>query len=145
MNLISKIRDAWGWIGIDPIEVVGENDFGNLIVRDVDDQYWRICPEDVYCKVIAESREKLTELSNDQEFLADWKMTALVKQAKQSIGPLADRQKYCLAIPSILGGAYEAANLKSISLIELIEFSGYIGEQLHDLPDGSKIELTVVG
>ena len=56
IDLISEIRDAWGWEGIDPLEVVGENGFGNPIIKDVDGNYWRMCPEDVYCKIANEIR-----------------------------------------------------------------------------------------
>jgi len=28
MNILKEIKDSWGWVGIDPEEVVGENDFG---------------------------------------------------------------------------------------------------------------------
>ena len=93
MDLISEIREAWGWVGIDPLEVVGENDFGNLIVKDVDSKYWRICPEDVYCEVIADNREELDKLSADQQFLADWYLTALVERAREHLGPLSDGRK----------------------------------------------------
>jgi len=34
MSIIDEIKKSWGWIGIQPEEVVGENDFGNLIVKD---------------------------------------------------------------------------------------------------------------
>ena len=34
MELIKHIRSAWGWSGIEPSEIVGENEFGNLMVRD---------------------------------------------------------------------------------------------------------------
>ena len=78
MNLISEIRSSWGWIGIEPEEIVGENDFGNLMIRDVEGKYWRLCPEDVYCKVVAGNRKELDALATNQEFLADWHMEALV-------------------------------------------------------------------
>jgi hypothetical protein len=81
MNLISEIRSSWGWIGIEPEEIVGENDFGNLMIRDVEGKYWRLCPEDVYCKVVAGNRKELDALATNQEFLADWHMEALVAQA----------------------------------------------------------------
>jgi hypothetical protein len=144
MDLISEIREAWGWVGINPLEVVGENDFGNLIVKDVNAKYWRICPEDVYCKVVANNREELDNLSRDQEFLADWYMTALVEQAKEHVGPLTDGRKYCLVIPGVLGGAYDVSNIKSVPLVELIRLSGDIGRQIRDLPDGAEIQLKVV-
>lgn len=107
MDLISEIREAWGWVGIDPIEVVGQNDFGNLIIRDEDDKYWRLCPEDVYCEIIAKKRQELDNLSKDQTFLVDWNMSALVEAAKGSVGLLEEGRKYCLVIPGVLGGAYD--------------------------------------
>jgi hypothetical protein len=144
MDLISEIRDAWGWVGIDPQAIVGENDFGNLIIEDTDGKYWRICPEDVYCRIVANNRDELDKLSQDQDFLADWYMTALVDQAKESVGPLTDGRKYCLVIPGVLGGAYDSSNIKSVPLVELIRLSGDIGQQIRDLPDGAKIKLKVV-
>ena len=44
MNIIQEIKESWGWVGIDPIEVVGENDFGNLMIKDSSGSYWRLCP-----------------------------------------------------------------------------------------------------
>jgi hypothetical protein len=68
MDLISEIRSAWGWVGIDPHEVVGENDFGNLIIKDTDGKYWRMCPEDVYCEIVANNRDELDKLSQDPDY-----------------------------------------------------------------------------
>ena len=144
VDLISEIRDAWGWVGIDPLEVVGESDFGNLIIKDTDGRYWRMCPEDVYCRIVASNRDELDKLSQDQDFLEDWYMTALVDQARESVGPLTDGRKYCLVIPGVLGGAYDSSNIKSVPLVELIRLSGDIGKQIRELPDGAQIELKVV-
>ena len=144
MDLISEIREAWGWVGIDPIEVVGQNDFGNLIIRDEDDKYWRLCPEDVYCEIIAKNRQELDNLSKDQTFLVDWNMSALVEAAKGSVGLLEEGRKYCLVIPGVLGGAYDTSNIKSVPLVELVRFSGDLGKQIRDLPDGAQIKLNIV-
>jgi hypothetical protein len=86
MNLIDAIRAAWGWTGIEPQEIVGDNDFGNLIVKDVQGRYWRICPEDCYCRVVAHDRAELDRLSADQGFLRDWHMSSLVDQAYAKLG-----------------------------------------------------------
>lgn len=144
MNLISEIRSSWGWIGIEPEEIVGENDFGNLMIRDVEGKYWRLCPEDVYCKVVAGNRKELDALATNQEFLADWHMEALVAQAKQALGPLPEGRKYHLVIPGALGGEYAISNIKTAPLVELVRLSGDIGRQIKDLPDGAQIELKVV-
>jgi hypothetical protein len=78
MQLLDEVRGAWGWVGIEPVELMNDNDFGNLILKDARGQYWRLCPEDLYCEVVAGSREELDRLSKDQEFLSDWNMRGLV-------------------------------------------------------------------
>jgi hypothetical protein len=144
MNIIDEIRNAWGWIGLDPLEVVGENDFGNLIIKDVRGRYWRMTPEECTCEVIAVDRQALDALTTDQEFLHDWYMTSLVEIANQSCGPLVDDRKYCLKIPGLLGGEYVAKNLGTVPVIELLRISGDIARQVRDLPDGAQVSLQIV-
>ena len=143
MNLVEELRESWGWVGLDPIEVVGENDFGNLIIKDKSGRYWRLCPEELSCEVVAHNREELDALSHNQEFLHDWYMRNLVTEAKEKLGPLAEGRKYCLKIPGILGGEYGGSNLATVPLVELVRFSGDVANQIKDLPSGTKIELKV--
>ncbi|MEL7488204.1 MAG: T6SS immunity protein Tdi1 domain-containing protein [Pseudomonadota bacterium] len=144
MDLISEIRDAWGWTGIDPLRVVSQNDFGNLIIRDKDGKYWRLCPEDVYCEVIAKDQNELDNLSKDAEFLEDWRMSALVEAARNSVGLLTEGRAYHLVIPGALGGAYDVSNIRSAPIVELIRFSGDLGKQIRDLPDGEQVQLKLI-
>ncbi len=58
-DLITLVTDAWGWTGIAPAQIVGDNPFGNLMIEDHGGCYWRLCPEDLYCTVIARSRAEL--------------------------------------------------------------------------------------
>lgn len=139
MDLVEHIERAWGWTGIEPAAVIGENDFGNLMVRDQQGQYWRIRPEDLYCRVVAEDRAALDALIEDDAFQEDWAMAALVEEAKVKVGPLSPGRKYCLKIPGLLGGEYGGTNLASISLMELIAASGDIAFQIKDLPDGAQV------
>lgn len=144
MELIEHIEQAWGWTGIKPVKVVGENDFGNLMVRDQQGQYWRICPEDLYCKLIAEDRGVLDSLIQEEEFQKDWNVPALVEEARAKVGPLGQGRKYCLKIPGLLGGEYGGSNLASSSLVELIAASGDIAFQIKDLPDGTQIKFQII-
>ncbi|MCL2310548.1 MAG: DUF1851 domain-containing protein [Proteobacteria bacterium] len=145
MELVEEIRQSWGWAGIEPAEVIGENDFGNLIIKDKSGKYWRLCPEDCYCEVIAENRAELDAVSRNQEFLEDWYMANLVSLANAQCGPLSEGRKYCLKIPGILGGEYGGDNLATAPLVELVRFSGDIARQTQGLPDGSQVNLRVVG
>jgi hypothetical protein len=144
MSLVDEIRQSWGWVGIEPIEVVGENDFGNLIIKDEDGKYWRLCPEDCYCEVIAANRPALDQLSTDREFLHDWYMATLVSLANDKCGALTEGRKYCLKIPGVLGGEYGSDNLATAPLVELVRMSGDIARQIKELPDGAQIKLQVV-
>lgn len=141
MNLIPTITAAWGWTGIEPEKVVSQNDFGNLIIKDTSGRYWRLCPEDLYCRVIADSREVLDTLTTDPDFVHDWYMQALVDRAQQKLGPLNEGEKYYLVIPGPLGGAYAESNIQKLSLTQLISLSGDIAQQIENLPDGAKIQL----
>ena len=144
MSLIQEIKDAWGWVGIEPISIVGENDFGNLMIEDSQGRYWRLCPEDAYCEIIANSRKELDALSKHQEFLHDWYMKNLVDQAKEKLGSLDEGYKYNLVISGVLGGAYDISNIAKLPLVELIRLSGDTALQIKDLPDGTDVELKVV-
>jgi len=143
MDLISSIARGWSWKGLEPTLVVGENDFGNLLVEDVQGRYWRVCPEDLTCAVVANDRSELDALSRQQDFLRDWYMVSLVETARGLLGPLRPGYKYCLKIPGPLGGEYGGRNLATISIRELIEASGDVARQIDAMPDGAKVQLKV--
>jgi hypothetical protein len=143
MNIIDEVQASWGWTGIDPVEIVGENDFGNLMIKDAENRYWRLCPEDLYCKVVADNKDALDKLTADPEFLEDWYMHALAQLANKSHGPLGDGRKYCFITPGPLGGEYAPANIKTAPLDQIIRLSGDVALQIKDVPDGAKIRLTV--
>jgi hypothetical protein len=143
MELTAIVKEAWGWTGLEPDRIVGHNDFGNLMVKDQSGRYWRLCPEDLYCKVIAHSRSELDRISQDQEFLKDWYMVDLARQARQRLGPLRPGFRYCLKIPGLLGGEYGGGNLTTMSLSDLVSASGRIAQQVHELPDGAQVKFSI--
>jgi len=44
----------------------------------------------------------------------------------------------------VLGGEYGGSNVKVAPVLEIIRFSGDLGKQIEELPDGAQIELKVV-
>jgi len=139
--ILETINKEWGWLGISAIEVIDENDFGNLIFRSDNGAYWRILPESPECIKIANNQNEFEKLRTDQDFQLDWQMETLVAKAQGVFGDLEQGRKYCLKIPAILGGEFSKENLGTVSHIEQITISGDIARQIHDLPDGAKIEL----
>ena len=141
MNIINEIIASWGWVGVIPTEIVAENEFGNLILKDAENKFWRLCPEDVYCEVVAESIDDYNKLINDHEFLNDWNMTIMVNEATEILGALKEGYKYYMVIPGVLNGEYNGTNFKTAPFVEIIRLSGDLGKQIEDLPDGAEIKL----
>lgn len=129
--MVEQIRQHWGWVGLDPLEVIEENDFGNLLVKDIHHQYWRICPEDGYCCVVAHDLERLGNLARDPGFLRDWQMLSLKKEAQQRLGALRPGQKYYMKTPGHLGGRYGGDNFGITTLHDLICRSGELARSAH--------------
>lgn len=144
-SLLATTRKAWGWIGLDPAEIVTRNAFGNLIVRAADGAYWRICPEEWSCTKVARNAREFEALTGDEEFQLDWEMARLVGLARRKLGQLGSGQCYCLKRPGLIGGSYKPANFGTISLKELIAFSGCMAEQIRDVPDGAEIQIEITG
>jgi len=63
-------------------------------------------------------------------------MVALLEARSEHLVP---GQCYCYQIPPILGGSFESANIKAISVIVHFSIMGQLHEQIRDLPPGTKI------
>ncbi len=144
MDIIKELNESWGWAGLQAQAVVGENEFGNLIIEDAQGRYWRLMPEECSCVVVAPDRPALDALSADQDFLEDWYMDGLTATAREQCGPLGEGRKYCLKLPGVLGGRYAAENLASAPLYELIRLSGDVARQMQGKPDGTRVKLNLV-
>jgi len=77
MCTLDDIASAWGWRGVRPRAVIMQNAFGNVIFTDHEGQYWRICPEELSCEVIAVDSAKFLRVQDSDSFLRDWTMQAL--------------------------------------------------------------------
>ena len=143
MNLLETVHAAWGFTGLVPRSVVDTNSFGNLLVEDTNGVIWRICPEELSCEKIASSADTVQALQRSADFKRDWEMQALVAEATAALGTPAPGRCFCLKTPAILGGKYECENVGTISLLELISFAGELAVQLKDLPNGTKVHLTI--
>ncbi|MEM6829804.1 MAG: T6SS immunity protein Tdi1 domain-containing protein [Bacteroidota bacterium] len=141
--MIDAINESWKWMQIVATDVVATNSFGNVIFRDDKDKFWRICPEELSCSLIALDKQGFEELREKEAFKLGWEMEELTKAAKDKLGDPPPGSTYCLKFPPVLGGLYDAANLGVIAQQELIKFSGKMAFQIKDLPDGAKININM--
>jgi hypothetical protein len=134
MITVDDINDAWGWVGLNAVAVLGANPFGNLLLLDDEGRYWRLRPQDLLCEPVASNEADLAALSYNQAFLEEWYMAEMVDLAEATLGPLVDDRKYCLKIPLSLGGDFKSGNLSMVPLPELIRFAGEGAQQFEGLP-----------
>ena len=143
-DLLALCRTAWGFTGLVPSAIVDANAFGNLLVEDMSGCYWRICPEELSCTLLARSQDGFDRLRSSHEFRADWRMEHLVSTATALFGHLEPGRCFCLKLPGTLGGTYDTSNLGTIALAELIAFSGALALQIRDVPDGASVRMKIV-
>ena len=143
-DLLDVIEDSWSFTPLQARAIIDTNAFGNVLVAGDDGRYWRICPEELSCEPIAASEEELERLRSSPEFKADWEMERLAELGNSLFGRPPAGRCFCLKIPAVLGGAYDASNLATITILELLAASGEIASQIKDLPDGAKVRLKIV-
>jgi hypothetical protein len=137
--MIDIINKFWYWTGVNAKEIINTNEFGNIIFKSDRNEFWRICPEELSCSLIAKTLDEYERITQGSDFTTDWEMKTLVDLALCILGRLNSDEKYCLKLPAVLGGEYKANNLGKITFKEQIEFAGELGKKIKDLPDGTKI------
>ena len=142
--LVDQINRYWGWTGLNAAEVVGRNEFGNFLVLDKDGTFWRICPEQLACDIVADTPAEFESLINDPEFNLDWQMSAIVEIARKKFGPQKVGWVYYLVIPDLFGGLYDEVNIQTVPINQLIAHSGEWAFAIKDLPEGGQIRLRVI-
>jgi hypothetical protein len=116
MDLLEAIKTGWAFAGLVPRAVVDVNAFGNVLVQDEDGHYWLIVPEHLSCDLLATSEGEFQQHRSTTEFREEWAMERLVAIATATLGSPGQGQCFCLKIPAVLGGPYEAFNFGTISV-----------------------------
>lgn len=142
-EIVDTLKLAWGWIGLRPQKLCWINKFGNVILKDEGGCYWLMRPEELSCEIIAWTDEEMENLWKDNDFILDWEMTALVDLAEEKLGINSKDRCFCFITLPVLGGSYGVENIKTVSLLELIAFSGNVAKQIEDLPEGSQVKIVV--
>jgi hypothetical protein len=93
--------------------------------------------------LFASSAAELEKKRQEPAFIRDWEMSPLVARAAAAHGALTEGQVYYLVVPAILGGKYAEANIRKISLAELLAYSGDTAHQIDDVPDGGQVRVVL--
>ena len=142
--LTEIVNQDWSWAGISAVAVTAVSPMGHLIVRDEAGAFWYLDPEVVTLEQVAIDETGLFAHMNQAETREIWESLALVAAAHDRFGDPGEGRCYALKVPALLGGEYIPENLCTISIAELISFTGSLGLQTHDLPDGHKVVIKMV-
>jgi hypothetical protein len=127
---VDEINACWGWTGLIAVEVLAENEFGNLLLLDEEGAYWWLSPQHLCCQQVARNRAGFEALAYDQAFLEYWYSTELVRTALAALGPLVAGRKYCMTVPLALGGSGTPDNMAMAPMADLIRCAGEAAEAL---------------
>lgn len=139
--MIELINTTWGWTGMKAQTVFSTNAFAHMILCAEDGQYWKICPEELDCSLIAKDKTALHSILADSDFAEYWEMFDLIQLARTELGDLQKGEKYCLKLPIPLGGLYEPSNLGKIDHEKLISFSAQMAQHIQNTPEGESFKI----
>ncbi len=139
-SVIEALSDEWAWI-LPPInQVFAVSAMGNVFLSCDDQNYWRICPEELTAETVARKSGELDALYSNTEYKEDWHMTSLVADLIESYGEPVIGECFGLTIPAVLGGEYSINNIRRRGLYEYLRFTGDVARQTKDLKDGDTLK-----
>lgn len=143
-SVIEALSEEWAWI-LPPIsQVLAVSAMGNVFLKCDDQNYWRICPEELTAETVARTSGELDALYSNTEYKEDWQMTSLVADLIESYGEPRIGECFGLTIPAVLGGEYSIDNIRRRDLYEYLRFTGDVARQTKDLDDGETLKLVFV-
>ncbi len=139
---LADICEAWQWLIADQKEVILVTIFGDLFLFGPSGEVnW-----------LDTSTGKLTQVANDiedfkvqlqvAENFDNWFLSWLHDDIENSGIKLSDREVFSFKINPILGGQYTFDNIEPVDISVHFQLTGQICEQIKDLPDGTKINIT---
>lgn len=115
---------------------------GDVFFEDPDGcVHWLDTGQGTLERIAATRAEFLDRLRADSG--REWLMSELLDDFVQAGMVIGENQCLGYRTLPILGGDYTAENMRPMSAAAWYGFSGYLHEQIHDLPDGAKLRLTI--
>ena len=136
---LAELREHWGWLLSDQTEVFMASAMGDVFLEGEGSAIFWLDTGRGKLEMIAQSREGfMAELRAKAD---DWFLAFLVDELLEAGVVLDSDQCYGYKLLPVLGGKYEVSNVAPMSAGAWYGFSGYVHEQIKDLPDGAQVSL----
>ena len=137
---MSNALTAWEWIGLEGKAPMFTSAFGNVFFRAVDG-FWFL---DRMAGTLTRPWETAGQLQNELDTAEGQSLylsAGLVWAATERGLVPSETQVYDFAVPPILGGEQDPANVDVTDFTTALDMSGQIHGQLRDVPPGTPISL----
>ncbi|GAB5523140.1 MAG: hypothetical protein Roseis2KO_10120 [Roseivirga sp.] len=137
--------ESWAWlVGDDKLPILISS-IGDMFLEDQKGRvYWLNVGEGTL-KLIANNQEKFTIKLNDDDIANELFMFQLVTNILNSGLRLEPGKLFVYKQLPVIGGAYNAENFELTDIEVHFHLAGQIHEKIKDLPDGTKIKVTLSG
>jgi len=136
----TDLVSAWSWILPEDFTIWLVNRFGDLFIVPEDGTIQRLDVGTGALELVAKSREEFISLIDQGDNAKEWLLIPQVDQCVSGGLVLNTGQCYGYLIPPIFeGGEYSLANFEVTDISVHLHTLGQIHQQLHSLPDGTRI------
>lgn len=139
---LEDICSAWQWRIQDQKSLVLISKLGDMFLQGNDGCIYWLQTDSGDLTKIADNLEHFERLLTQYENFDIWFLPGLIELLEQSGKTLGPNQVYSYLKTPVLGGEYSVDNIMPTYASVHFAFSGQICEQIQNLPDGTKINVT---
>ncbi|WP_276482518.1 T6SS immunity protein Tdi1 domain-containing protein [Paraflavitalea pollutisoli] len=138
-----RLLSAWRWKLPSVKQIAIISCLGDLFFVDSDDAVGRLQTDSGYLVRIADSVQQFQALLQDEEFADEFFLPGFVQELLLTGKNLAQGEVYSYITPPVMGGAYSPDNIEAKNVYTHFDITGQFHEQIKDLPDGTRITMSV--
>ncbi|SKA09304.1 T6SS immunity protein Tdi1 domain-containing protein [Sediminibacterium ginsengisoli] len=136
------ILSCWQWLIKDMKAIAAVSVIGDVFFIGNDKGvYWMQTDTGTLSKIAA-NPEQFEALLADEKTVDNWFLPGLVEQLLNAGKTLKENQVYSYKLSPAIGGDYSVENLEPTDMSVHFAFAGQICEQVQNLPDGTKLNIT---
>lgn len=139
---IEDIFSDWQWRVPDQKGLIFISKLGDIFLLGADDGVYWLQTDSGDLDKIADSLEQFENLLTQYENFDNWFLPGLIEKLEQAGKTLGPNQVYSYMRLPVIGGEYSINNIKPTDISVHFAFSGQICEQIQNLPDGTKVNIT---
>ena len=139
---LSKILRNWKWLTGNK-SVIALTKAGDVILKDIDNSLYFLDIGAGKLQFISKNYHDFFNKKLSEDKIDELLLPTLVDKLEHHKIKLKTGQVYSYTMLPILGGAYDEKNMFAVDLYEHYNLTGEIHYKIKDLPDGSKVKISI--